>query len=238
MAINSTDSTYIPLFINPSGLRVLVVGGGSVGTRRALMFRRAGARVIVVAKEFSKELLDSDVELREVRLPEDFPVLEKFIEESDLVVIALSDEQLAGRIAKIALAKGKLVNNAVNHREGNVIVPFAATVLGLGVAITSFGVTGLAARIALEKIVKLIEEDREVNAAIKAMGKLKVIIRSKVADPRDRMKLYDIIHGDSEFREYLRRGDWVSAYLRGLKIIESHNIILDPRYYDVSESNH
>ncbi|ESQ23286.1 MAG: FAD binding domain [uncultured Acidilobus sp. MG] len=48
--------TYLPLFIDLSGKRVVVFGGGSVGTRRALEFARAGAKVTVVADRFSQEL--------------------------------------------------------------------------------------------------------------------------------------------------------------------------------------
>jgi precorrin-2 dehydrogenase/sirohydrochlorin ferrochelatase len=227
---------YIPLYVNPKGLRILVVGGGSVGSRRALMFRDAGARVVVVASEFSDILLKaSGIELRRLALPEDLEVLEKLVDESDIVVIALSDEGLAERISSMALAKRKLVNNAVDHRRGNVIVPFSSNVSGLSVAITSFGATGLAARLALEKVVELLREDREVNAAYKAMSRLKTVIRSTVKDPKARMKAYYAIHEDEEFRSHIRRGDWKSAYLRGLKIIESLGVTLDPSHYIIPQ---
>jgi precorrin-2 dehydrogenase/sirohydrochlorin ferrochelatase len=227
---------YIPLYVNPKGLKVLVVGGGSVGSRRALMFRNAGARVVVVASEFSEILLKAGgVELRKLALPEDLEVLEKLVDESDIVVVALGDEGLAERIASIALAKRKLVNNAVDHRRGNVIVPFSSSIAGLNVAITSFGATGLAARLALEKVVELLRGDREVNAAYKAMGRLKMIIKSTVKDPKARMKAYYAIHEDEEFRSHIRRGDWKSAYLRGLKVIESLGVTLDPSYYIIPQ---
>jgi len=232
----SGSGEYIPLYVNPRGLRVLVVGGGSVGSRRALMFRDAGARVVVVASEFSDTLLKaSGVELRRLALPEGLDDLEKLVDESDIVVIALSDEGLAERISSMALAKRKLVNNAVDHRKGNVIVPFSSKVSGLSVAITSFGATGLAARLALEKVVELLREDREVNAAYKAMSRLKMVVRSTVKDPKARMKAYYAIHEDEEFRSHIRRGDWKSAYLRGLKIIESLGVTLDPSHYIIPQ---
>ncbi len=230
-----SSNEYIPLYVNPSGLKVLVIGGGSVGARRALMFRDAGAKVVVVASEFSEVLLGaSGVELRKLTLPEELDILEKLIDESNIVVIALSDVGLAERIASMALAKGKLVNNAVDHRKGNVIVPFSSNIAGLGIAVTSFGATGLAARLALEKIVKLLREDPEVNAAYRAMSRLKNIIRSTVEDPKIRMRIYNAIHDDEEFRSHIRRGEWRLAYLRGLKIIESFGVTLDPSYYVIS----
>jgi len=232
----SSIGEYIPLYVNPKGLKVLVVGGGSVGSRRALMFRNAGAKVIVVGNEFSETLLGARyVELRRLTLPDDFEILERLVDESDIVVVALGDESLARKVASMALAKGKLVNNAVDHRMGNVIVPFSSNVAGLSIAITSFGATGFAARLALEKVVELLEKDLEVNAAYKALSKLKTVIKSTVKDPKVRMKVYYTIHEDEEFRSYVKRGEWKSAYLRGLKIMESLGVTLNPSHYIVSQ---
>jgi len=46
----------IPLWVEASRLRVVIFGGGSVGTRRARLFASAGAKVRVVAKEVSPEI--------------------------------------------------------------------------------------------------------------------------------------------------------------------------------------
>jgi len=46
----------IPLFIEFEGKRVLVIGGGGVGTLRAKKFLEAGASVKVLSLDFSDEL--------------------------------------------------------------------------------------------------------------------------------------------------------------------------------------
>ncbi|MDM7274930.1 MAG: bifunctional precorrin-2 dehydrogenase/sirohydrochlorin ferrochelatase [Thermoprotei archaeon] len=219
---------FIPLYVDPSRFKVLIVGGGSVGTRRAFLFRNAGAQVTVVAKEFSGELLKAEgVKLVRLDLPGDLEALEKLIRENDIIVIAVGDERIAEIVAGKALELGKLVNNAVNHRIGNVIVPFRASVGGLEVAVTSKGATGLAARIVLDKIVKLLEEDVEVKAVYEAMSKLKKLIRESIPDPNLRMRLYKEIGEDGKFRGYVSRGDSVSAYKRGLEIIKSYGVRLN-----------
>ncbi len=48
--------TYLPLGIDPRGLNCLVVGGGRVGTRKALTLAKAGAKVTVVAPDVSPRL--------------------------------------------------------------------------------------------------------------------------------------------------------------------------------------
>lgn len=48
--------SYFPMFIEMSGRRVLVVGGGTVATRRIGVLLRFGASVTVVAQEVSDEV--------------------------------------------------------------------------------------------------------------------------------------------------------------------------------------
>lgn len=226
---------YLPLFVKMDNIKVLVLGGGSVGTKRALTFRDAGARVTVAAKEFTEELkLSSGLILVPISLPEEMDTLKKLIKEHDLIVVALSDEGLAKEISNFALSEGKLVNNAINYLDGNVIVPLRGRVQGLQIAVTSMGTTSLAARVALSKAIEALESDVEVRAIYEAMGRLKKVIRGTIKDHEVRMKAYEAISIDKEFRELASRGDWVAAYLRGLKIVESFNVAIDPSYYDAS----
>lgn len=48
--------SYFPMFIEMSGRRILVVGGGTVATRRIGVLLRFGASVTVVAQEVSDEV--------------------------------------------------------------------------------------------------------------------------------------------------------------------------------------
>lgn len=47
---------HFPLFLDVGGRRVVIVGGGVVGTRRALAFAGAGAAVEVVSPQISADL--------------------------------------------------------------------------------------------------------------------------------------------------------------------------------------
>lgn len=55
-APGSADSAFFPLFINMKRRRVLLVGGGVVATRRALILSRYGADIVVIAPKLTQEL--------------------------------------------------------------------------------------------------------------------------------------------------------------------------------------
>ncbi|MCE4607423.1 MAG: NAD-dependent epimerase/dehydratase family protein, partial [Caldisphaeraceae archaeon] len=105
---------YIPLFIDVSSLKVLVVGGGMVGSRRARSFLSAGAMVTVVAKELSEELLkDKAINAIEADIEEGGEI-EKLIEQNDLIVIATDNKKINDKVYEMAKLKGKLINNATD----------------------------------------------------------------------------------------------------------------------------
>jgi len=54
--VSETSRTYLPLGIDMAGVRCLVVGGGRIGTRKALTLAAAGARVTVLAPWISDRL--------------------------------------------------------------------------------------------------------------------------------------------------------------------------------------
>ncbi|WP_460124518.1 precorrin-2 dehydrogenase/sirohydrochlorin ferrochelatase family protein [Stetteria hydrogenophila] len=214
---------WIPLYVNPEGFRVLVVGGGRVGEGRALLFSRAGARVKVAAMDFTEGLRAEagrgSLELVRLRLPEDWGRLVELIEESDLVVVAVSDPGIARRVAEEALSRGKLVNNAVDYRLGNVVVPFrGSTSYGLHYAVTSLGRTGIAARAAAEKIRECLERDEELRALYYSMARLKEWLKANVPSPRKRMPIYFKVAGDEAYRRAVARGDAEEALRRALEV--------------------
>ena len=211
------------LYINPAGLRVLVVGGGNVGTRRAIWFSSAGAKVTVIAKEISEELKDAASQGRISVVNVDLGtetgrrLLEDAVGMSDFVVIALNGS-LAREAAEIALRMGKLVNNAVDASHGNVIVPFqAATSYGLRVAVTSLGDTGVAARIILESLLKYLESPW-ARALYISMKCYKKILKIKIKNINDRMELYFLPERDEEYWKHVREGDWRGALRRALTL--------------------
>ena len=88
---------YFPLFVNLSGKKVLVVGGGTVGLRRARILAEFGACVIVVTL--------SEFHHRTERMENDGRILwkrhafqEEDVEGMALVVAATDDDDVNNRM--------------------------------------------------------------------------------------------------------------------------------------------
>lgn len=214
---------WIPLYIDVAGFRVLVVGGGRVGEGRALLFSKAGAVVTVVAMDFTERLRSEaesgSIKLVKAKLPDDWETLAKLIDESDLVVVAVPDPDIARSIAEEARAKGKLVNNAVDYKDGNVVVPFrGSTSYGLYFAVTSLGRAGVAARVAAEKVKECLESDEGLRALYVSMARLKEWLKSNVSDPKKRIPIYFKVAEDPDYQQAVARGDAEGAYRRALEI--------------------
>jgi precorrin-2 dehydrogenase/sirohydrochlorin ferrochelatase len=112
----------IPLFVDCSGRRIVIFGGGAVAARKAAYF--AGqAPVLVVSRSFSEKIADLPVEhkTRDVRDEPDRAV-EDLVAGAFLVIGALSDPVQNNRIGKICSRAGILYNNA-DGDAGDVRLP-------------------------------------------------------------------------------------------------------------------
>ncbi len=216
--------THIPLYIDVSGKRVIVFGGGHVGERRARLFHEAGAEVIVAAAEFTpglRELSSRGVTLVEIHLPKDRVRAVELIRSSWLVVVALSSPEAYRLVVEEARRVGVLLNNAVNSREGDVVVPYRAVLWdSIHLASTSLGETGVAARRVLEEAVALLEGRNDLRLLYGVMRRVKREMKNMVPDPRARFRIHLKISGDPLFNKYIREGDGGNALRRAYEIIE------------------
>jgi len=134
-----------PIALNGPRVRALVVGGGAVGTRKALALLEAGAQVRVIAKVITAQLESAKAGNRLVVTLA--PYTSDALADSTVVIAATSSREVNSRVAADARERGKLVNivdspedgdfhNMAIHRSGD-----------LTIAVSTGGVPGAATRI-------------------------------------------------------------------------------------------
>ena len=133
---NDLCMKYYPVYLDIAGKSCLVVGGGRVGTRKALGLARANARVTVVSPEFSRRL--------ETDCPENIRLERRGFDPVDLdgvsLVFAATDSMaLNARIRDAARQAGILCNAADGADKGDFILPSVVNQGDLTLAISTGG---------------------------------------------------------------------------------------------------
>jgi siroheme synthase-like protein len=134
-----------PIALHGERISAVVIGGGSVGTRKALALASAGVRVRIVSPDVTAELNEAqrdgrvDIDRREYAAP--------CIEAATLVVAATDSRETNARIAVDAHSLGKLVNISDFPDEGNFHTMALHRSGDVTIAVSAGGVPGAAARI-------------------------------------------------------------------------------------------
>jgi len=112
----------IPLFVDCSGKRIVIFGGGEVASRKAAYFS-GEADVLVVSRSFSHKMSILPVERRmlDVEMVSD-EMLSGIFGQAFLVIGALSDPIQNNRIKNLCRTLDILFNNA-DGEAGDVIIP-------------------------------------------------------------------------------------------------------------------
>ena len=160
MTSGSSDMLrFLPVGLDVQGKSCLVIGGGDVGTRKALTLTRAGAIVTVISPTVTGELTEQ-IEAGRVRWVKD-AFHEEHLGGAFLVVAATDDQALNAAVARAAAQGGALVCDASSAERSQVI--FGALLEGDGVTIAVFtgGRDPAQARRTRDQIAKLIGRGRE-----------------------------------------------------------------------------
>lgn len=150
---------FLPVGLDVQGKSCLVVGGGGVGTRKALTLMRAGATVTVVSPTVTGELAEQ-IEARRIRRVKD-SFREEHLGGAFFVVAATDDEATNAAIVRIAVQCGALVCDASSAERSQVI--FGALFEGDDVTVAVFtgGRDPAQARRTRDQIANLVAQGHE-----------------------------------------------------------------------------
>ena len=146
-----------PVFLDLQGVSVLLVGGGTIATRKAAGLAEAGAVITVVAPEINAELrtLAASVEQRAYRNGEAGTF--------QLVLTATDDATVNAQVSSDAKAAGVWVNSADDPQNCSFILPAVARRGLVTMAISTGGASpALASRLRTDIA------ERELTPAVQA----------------------------------------------------------------------
>lgn len=134
-----------PIALHGERLTAVVIGGGSVGTRKALALVEAGARVRVVSPDVTPALAEAERARRLSIVRESYRAGQ--LDEATLVIAATDSREVNAQIAVDAHKQGKLVNITDFPDEGNFHTMALHRSGDVTIAVSAGGVPGAAARI-------------------------------------------------------------------------------------------
>lgn len=145
MEIEGDNSVLYPIFMDLSGRRCVVVGGGAVANRKARKLLQARAEVVVVSPEIQPEIESMAVEVRRRRY------VEGDLEGAFLAFTATDSREVNAAVAREARLRDIPINVADKPSEGDFALPSTLRRGGLQVAVSTGGASPtLAQRIRLE----------------------------------------------------------------------------------------
>lgn len=134
-----------PIALHGERFIAVVIGGGSVGTRKALALIEAGAQVRVVSPDVTPDLAEAERTRRLSIVRESYRPGQ--LDEATLVIAATDSREVNAQIAVDAHSRGKLVNITDFPDEGNFHTMALHRSGDVTIAVSAGGVPGAAARI-------------------------------------------------------------------------------------------
>ena len=134
-----------PIALHGERIRAVVIGGGTVGTRKAIALTDAGAQVTVVAPQVSEALAQAELARSVTIVREEYDRAR--LKGANLVIAATDSREINAQIAVDAQANGQLVNITDFPDEGNFHTMAVHRSGDVTIAVSAGGVPGAAARI-------------------------------------------------------------------------------------------
>ena len=143
--------SYLPLYIDTSGKKCLIIGGGKVASRKLVPILKSKMHVTMISPEIHNEILEfvKDKDNFEYHSRE---FLDKDITDQFLIVAATNNKEVNALAVKIAIKKNILINMAENSESGNTLIPSVVDRDPIKIAISSGAASPILTRLVKTKL--------------------------------------------------------------------------------------
>jgi precorrin-2 dehydrogenase/sirohydrochlorin ferrochelatase len=192
----------IPLMMDLRGARVVIVGGGAVGARKARYFAHE-AHVVVLSRSFHPDFEEITAETVTCDLSEmDDDEILSYLTGSFLVITAMDRADLNQRIGLLARRCGAHVNDAVGE-DGDVIIPSVVQGDTYCIGISTFGRSP-----AMARHLRICIQDHcgDIDGMVRLQEALREDLKKRVTDQRVRSQILNAVLDDSAMWDALSEG--------------------------------
>ncbi len=218
---------FLPIFINVREADCLIVGGGEVALRKAVLLTRAAARLTVVAPEICEQLQTLVRDKQGVLHHREFT--DNDLDGTTLVIAATDDEELNAQISVLAKARRLPVNVVDRPELCSFIVPAIVDRSPVVIAISSSGSSPILTRKLKEKLEIVIPGGYGRLALL--LGQYRTKVKNSIADFSKRSRFWErILSGPVPEMVFSGKQDEAIAFL-DQELASSENLKLQGEVY-------
>ena len=180
--------SYLPLFIETTGKKCLIVGGGKVASRKLIPILKAKMKVTLISPEVIEEIelnFRKNKNLKIVKRkfkPED-------IEDQFLIIAATNEKTTNQKIAKLSKDNNILVNMAEDSLSGNTLIPSVVDRDPIKIAVSSGAASPILTRLVKTRLETVIPYSFSKLADI--MMEYRDVVKKNFLKISDRRKFWE-----------------------------------------------
>ena len=181
--------SYLPLFIETTGKKCLIVGGGKVASRKLIPILKSKMKVTLISPEVIEEIelnFQKNKNLKIIKRkfePED-------IEDQFLIIAATNEKTTNQRIAKLSKDNNILVNMAEDSLSGNTLIPSVVDRDPIKIAVSSGAASPILTRLVKTKLETVIPYSFSKLADI--MMEYRDVVKKNFLKISDRRKFWEV----------------------------------------------
>ena len=181
--------SYLPLFIETTGKKCLIVGGGKVASRKLIPILKAKMKVTLISPEVIEEIelnFRKNKNLKIVKRkfkPED-------IEDQFLIIAATNEKTTNQKIAKLSKDNNILVNMAEDSLSGNTLIPSVVDRDPIKIAVSSGAASPILTRLVKTRLETVIPYSFSKLADI--MMEYRDAVKKNFLKISDRRKFWEV----------------------------------------------
>ena len=217
------EDTALLIDLRLEGKSAIFFGGGRTTERKVNKLLERGARITVVSRDFTEELLElgkrGEIELVEADLDEAASVIPDRVSGAGIVIAATNSPRLNARISQAARDEGVLVCAVDMPALSDFYFPAVAQRGSIRVGICTDGKSPLMSKLIKEKIQASITNEDALGVELQAYAR--GIAKKKIQGSGNRRDALYKVAQNPDVRSSLAKGNLQGAKERALEVLEA-----------------